>query len=258
MDDFNENLNENFNEGFDDDTPIVLKMDNVRGIFETQIISKSFIFMFVALLISAFAAFSINSLGISTFLLLGKGIYISFILQIGAAIGGKYAINKDDPTLVCVFYVAYAYLTGINLETLFATTSNMVVSTCLITAFLFIIMAFYGMVTDKNMGSVGTLLLMTSIGVILVVVVNVFIVDGGVANIIVNSVGVLFFVGMTAYDMYNIKNRMQQAKAENILVLALYGGFEIYIDFITMFIHMLGLLDRRGRRSRWSDFFRRY
>lgn len=248
---------DNFEENMENDEPIVIKMEQVMGLLETQIISKSFIFMFVALLISAFAAHSVN-LKVADELLNSKGIYISILIQIGAVLGGKRAITKNIPILVTVCYIAHSYLTGINLSVLFGGIANMAVTSIfVITAIVFLIMAIYGLVTDTNMSSLGTILLMVIVGVALAVLVNRFILKSGLAAIIVNCVGVLIFVGMTAYDMYMIKRRVKETKEENILVLALYGGFELYLDFIDIFVSLLSscIVNKRRRRlERWKEF----
>ena len=55
-------------------------------------------------------------------------------------------------------------------------------------------------------------------------------------------ISILIFLGYTAYDMQKIKRMKESGGAEDNL--AIIGAFELYLDFINLFIDLLRLLNR--------------
>lgn len=251
---------DNFREKIDSDKPIVIKMEQVMGLFETQIISKSFIFMSMALLISAISTYFVTA-DVAREIMLNKGIYVSVLLHIGAVIGGKYAIHKKRHVLVAMFYVLYSSLVGINLASLFGGFANkVIISVFIIVALVFILTAIYGFITDANMSCLGTVLLMVVVSVLLTVFFNIYIIESGILDFVSSCIGVFVFLCMIVYDMYMVKERIKEANENDVLALALYGGFEIYMDLLNMVISILNMgmeSKRRRRKERWNRFFGR-
>ena len=84
------------------------------------------------------------------------------------------------------------------------------------------------------------MLMMGLIGIILATVVNIFI-GSSMLNMIVSYVGVVVFVGLTAYDSQKIKNLLYQVDnmSEEAQKLALLGSLTLYLDFINLFLMLL-------------------
>ena len=115
-----------------------------------------------------------------------------------------------------------------------------------ITAGTFAAMAFIGYTTKTDLTSVGKIVLMALIGLIIATVVNVF-VKSTMFDIILSYVGVLIFVGLTAYDSQKIKQMLLQAPdaGEGAQKVALLGALSLYLDFINLFIYLLRIFGRR-------------
>jgi FtsH-binding integral membrane protein len=66
---------------------------------------------------------------------------------------------------------------------------------------------------------------------------------------IINYVGVIIFVGLTAYDTQKIKEMTQksiQSGNESIIPkLSVIGALTLYLDFINLFIKLLKLMGKR-------------
>ena len=62
---------------------------------------------------------------------------------------------------------------------------------------------------------------------------------------VISVVGVIIFVGLTAYDTQKIKRMVEYSNDTNVLTLALCGAFELYLDFINLFIKLLNLLGKK-------------
>ena len=108
-------------------------------------------------------------------------------------------------------------------------------------------MALIGYTTKTDLTSVGKLLFMALIGLVIATIVNMFI-GSSTMTMICSYVGVLIFVGLTAYDSQKIKQMLQQAPdaGEASQKLALLGALSLYLDFSNLFIYLLRIFgDRR-------------
>ena len=106
-------------------------------------------------------------------------------------------------------------------------------------------MAIYGLITDTDLSSVGNICLMGLIGIVLVGFVNIMVLDSEILDTFICCIGVMVFVGLTAYDTQKIKERVENTTDEDVLTLALFGGFELYLDFVNLFLKLLRLFGKR-------------
>ena len=144
-------------------------------------------------------------------------------------------------------FVAYSVLNGVTLSVIFlAYTMSSITSVFFITAGTFAAMAFVGFVTKKDLSSMGRILFMALIGLIIATVVNMFMRSTGLMMIL-NYVGVLVFVGLTAYDSQKIKQMLLMADntGEGAQKLALLGSLTLYLDFINLFLYLLRIFGTR-------------
>ena len=106
-------------------------------------------------------------------------------------------------------------------------------------------MALIGYTTKTDLSSMGKILFMALIGLIIATVVNIFVKSSGL-TMILSYVGVLIFVGLTAYDTQKIKQMLLQAPdaGEASQKIALLGALSLYLDFINLFIYLLRIFGR--------------
>ena len=88
---------------------------------------------------------------------------------------------------------------------------------------------------------------MALIGIIIATLVNVFFVKSSILDLGISYLGVLIFVGLTAYDTQKIKNMLLQAPdaGEQAQKYALLGALSLYLDFINLFIYLLRIFGKR-------------
>ena len=157
-------------------------------------------------------------------------------------------IHKMSFTSASLMFILYSLLTGVSLSTIFlAYTESSIAITFLITAGTFGTMSLVGFVTKKDLSKLGGILLMALIGLIIATVVNIFLVSDTLGWII-NYVGVLIFVGLTAYDTQKIKQMMREYGTdinEQTQKMALMGSLSLYLDFINMFLYLLRIFGNR-------------
>lgn len=217
----------------------------LKAILCEEVIFKSFLFMVGALLVTACAALTISPY-IAIQLLSGYNFYILLAAELGIVLVSNWALRKNNAILAGILFTAYSYLTGVTLSIIFMVyTTASIVAILGVTAGVFGIMAVYGLVTKRDLSSIGNLCLMGLIGIILVGFVNIFILKSTMLDTAISAIGVLIFVGLTAYDTQKIKKNVAMSNNQNVTSLALYGAFELYLDFINLFLKLLSLLGKR-------------
>ena len=164
--------------------------------------------------------------------------------ELALVFGLSAAINKLSLPLATLMFVLYSVVNGATLSFVFLVyTSTSIVNVFLITAITFAVMAAYGYFTKKDLTSWGRMLFMALIGLIIASIVNIFLKSSGM-NMVISYIGVLVFVGLTAYDSQKIKEMLMQAPdaGETMQKLALLGALSLYLDFINLFLYLLRIL----------------
>jgi FtsH-binding integral membrane protein len=149
-------------------------------------------------------------------------------------------------TAQMVFWV-FSVLMGLSMASIFLQfTGTSIARVFFITAGTFAAMSLYGYTTKKDLSSWGSFLFMGLIGIIIASLVNIFLQSSAMAFVI-SVVGVLVFVGLTAYDTQKIKAIYNEADdSETYTKKAINGAMNLYLDFINLFIMLLHLFgDRR-------------
>lgn len=218
---------------------------NLKTIASQEVVAKSFLFMVVALIITAVASFTTSPL-IAYRMLTGNGFFILLIAELAIVMVSNWAVSKNNAILAGILFAAYSYLTGVTCSILFvAYTTASVTIIFLVTAAIFAIMAIFGLVTKKDLSSAGSILMMGLLGIIIVSFVNLFLLKSSMLDTIICGIGVLVFVGLTAYDTQKIKRLVAVSNDGNVLTLALMGAFELYLDFINLFLKLLRLFGKK-------------
>ncbi len=149
-------------------------------------------------------------------------------------------------TAQTVFWV-FAAVMGISFATIFiAFTGASITRVFFITAGTFAGMSLYGYTTKKDLTGWGSFLFMGLIGIIIASIVNMFIASSAL-HFAISVIGVLVFVGLTAYDTQKIKEMYTESDdGETMGKKAIMGALRLYLDFINLFIMLLRLFgDRR-------------
>ena len=144
-----------------------------------------------------------------------------------------------------VFWI-FSGVMGLSMAYIFiAYTGASIARVFFITAGTFAGMSLYGYTTKKDLTGWGSFLFMGLIGIIIAMIVNIFL-QSGMLSFIISCVGVLVFVGLTAYDTQNIKNAYYAGDSNEVgSKKALLGALKLYLDFINLFILLLQLFGQR-------------
>lgn len=210
---------------------------------------KVYIWMTLALVITGITAYEVPTtpsiiMTIASNSALMWGLIIAEFVLVFAISG---AINRLSLTTATLLFVLYSVINGATLSFIFLLyTATSITSVFFITAGTFAVMAFIGYTTKTDLTSMGKILFMALIGIIIATVVNMF-VGSSTLQMIVSYIGVLVFVGLTAYDSQKIKQMLMMAPdtGETSQKLALLGALSLYLDFINLFLYLLRIFGAR-------------
>ncbi len=210
---------------------------------------KVYLWMTMALAITGFTAYGVaTSPGILQTIYANPavmwGIIIAELILVVTVSG---AINRLSLSVATLLFIVYSVLNGALLSSVFLVyTASSVATVFFITAGTFAAMALIGYTTKTDLSSMGKILLMALIGMIIATIVNLFVKSTGL-ELIISYIGVLVFVGLTAYDSQKIKQMLLQAPdaSEGAQKVALLGALSLYLDFINLFLYLLRIFGRR-------------
>ena len=210
---------------------------------------KVYLWMTMALAITGFTAYYVaTNETLITALVTNQILFWGLAIgELALVIGLTAAINRLSLTTATLMFVLYSVINGATMSFIFLLyTASSITSVFFITAGTFAVMALFGYFTKTDLTSMGKILMMALIGIIIATIVNIFTKSQGLA-VILNYLGVLVFVGLTAYDSQKIKQMLQMAPdaGEGAQKIALLGALSLYLDFINLFLYMLRIFGSR-------------
>ena len=204
---------------------------------------------FVALLTAKFAVISFEPLILSS---LGNSLYnsglawIVMLAPLGVVFYMSFGIAKMSASKAQTVFWVFASLMGLSLSwILLVYTGVSVARVFFITSATFGAMSIYGYTTKRDLTKFGSFLMMGLIGIIIASLVNIFL-KSAMMYFVISILGVLIFVGLTAYDTQKIKNMYSASDTVEISgKKAIMGALTLYLDFINLFIMLLRLFGQR-------------
>ncbi|WP_404401054.1 Bax inhibitor-1/YccA family protein [Pelagibacterium halotolerans] len=158
----------------------------------------------------------------------------------------SFGINKLSFSAAQGVFWGFAAAMGLSLSSIFLVyTDASIAKVFFITAATFGTMSLYGYTTKRDLTGMGSFLMMGLIGLIIAMVVNIFL-QSSMLDFAISAIGVLIFVGLTAYDTQKIKEAYVEGMGhESLGKLALMGALRLYLDFINLFLMLLRLFGNR-------------
>ncbi|MBO7557308.1 MAG: Bax inhibitor-1/YccA family protein [Bacteroidaceae bacterium] len=211
---------------------------------------KVYVWMALALVVSGLTAYYVAGSEQMLMAIFGNQItfWVLAIAEFGLVIGLTAALKKLSFPVAAIMFLLFSILNGVTLSAIFVVyTMSSIATTFFVTAGTFAAMAFIGYTTKKDLTKIGGILLMALIGLIIASVVNIFL-KNSMMDIVISAIGVLIFVGLTAYDAQKIKEMMLDCGTEvNDFTqkLAVFGALSLYLDFINLFLYLLRFLGKQ-------------
>lgn len=223
---------------------LIREKEQTAAVALPALMRKVYVWMTLALLITGFTAYGVaSSPGIISAIFANKMVVWGiFFAELGIVWYVSARIMRLSLMSATLLFVLYSVLNGLMLSFIFiAYTMTSIASVFFITAGTFAVMSLIGYFTKADLSSLGRILMMALIGLIIATLVNVFLLKDTGLGLILSYVGVLIFVGLTAYDTQKIKQMLMQADdvSEEAQKIALLGSLSLYLDFINLFLYLL-------------------
>ena len=172
--------------------------------------------------------------------------WLVMLAPLGIVFYMSFGINKMSSSKAQTVFWIFSALMGLSLSwILLVYTGKSVARVFFITSATFGAMSLYGYTTKRDLTKLGSFLMMGLIGIIIASLINIFM-KSSMMYFVISILGVLIFVGLTAYDTQKIKNMyVESDSGELIGKKAVMGALTLYLDFINLFIMLLRLFGQR-------------
>ncbi|MBW9212562.1 MULTISPECIES: Bax inhibitor-1/YccA family protein [Terrabacteria group] len=237
---------------FRDDMYTSSRADSVVKSYMTKVYG----FMAIALLLTAGVAYmgyqSLLNGGLVFELLKsgnGFGMWAIFLVQLGLAFGLSAGISRFPAWVNGLMMIVYSFVTGITFSVLpIIFEISTIYQAFIYASILFVSLAMVGTFTSVNLSKFSGILFS---GLVALVLINLlaFFIPSLYDHAWISYLGLVIFMGLTAWDAQKLKEYALVEGGENMQMnLAIYGAFELYLDFVNMFIYLLRILG--GGRSK--------
>lgn len=232
------------------DTKNITRENSVSKAAQSTLMRSVYTWMTLALVITGLTAmYMAKSLTLLNMMMQNSMMFWGLLIaEVALVMYLSVRINKISFTTATLLFIAYSILNGATLSILFLLyTMSSIATTFFVTAGTFGVMALYGYITKKDLTRIGNLCLMGVIGIIIATVVNIFI-NNSMMDMVISYIGVLLFIGLTAYDSQKIKHLLSSDDIEvneTTQKIAVMGALTLYLDFINLFIYLLRILGDR-------------
>ena len=158
----------------------------------------------------------------------------------------SFGINKLSSGTAQILFWVFSAVMGLSLSSIFMVyTDASIAKVFFISAATFGAMSLYGYTTKRDLTGVGNFLIMGLIGLVIASIVNIFLASS-MLDFAISAIGVLIFVGLTAYDTQKVKESYDSGLGAEVLQKsAVMGALNLYLDFINLFLMLLRLFGNR-------------
>ena len=205
-----------------------------------------FNYMTMALGVSGLIAYGVGSSPEALMAIWGSPIkWLVILAPLGMALLMGFGINSMSSYMAKVCLAIFAGLMGLSLSSIFAVfTMASIAQVFFISAATFGTTALWGYTTKRDLSNMGSFLMMGLFGIIIAGLVNVFL-QSSALQMVCSAIGVLIFVGFTAYDMQQIKDTYHVLDGDDREKAGVLGALNLYLDFVNIFINLLQLIGDR-------------
>lgn len=208
---------------------------------KNELYPKVFTWLFIGLLVTFITGYALSiNMGLLSSLLTGGSYIFLIIAELAVAIFFSVRLPKMSKMTAIICYLLYSFMTGITFSTIFiAFAMESIMLVFVVTAIIFGIFALIGYTTKKNLASWSTFLLMALLGVIVTSIINIFL-QIPQLDFIITLISIVVFIGYIIFDM----KRVEFLANINEESGPIYGAFQLYLDFINLFLDLLKLLGK--------------
>lgn len=206
-----------------------------------QLLSKTFLWMFVGLLVTFLTGYIVSINENMVLSIFGGPIFwLVIILEFALVIYFSARVHKMKPITAKICFLLYSFVSGLTFSSVFIGFEiGSVMYVFLIAAVTFAIFGAIGYFINVDLNRIGTYLIMALFAIIVCCLVNLFLANS-TFDLIISIIALLVFFGFTAYDIQGVKILGNSGIDHD--VVAINGAFQLYLDFINIFLHLLSII----------------
>ena len=206
-----------------------------------RLLSKTFLWMFVGLLVTFLTGFIVSKNENMLLSIFGGPVFwIIILLEFALVIFFSARVHKMKPLTAKLCFLVYSFVSGLTFSSVFVGFEvSSVIYVFLIAAVIFAIFGALGFLTNIYLTKIGVYLIMGLFAIIICCFINLFFFNA-TFDLIISIIALLIFFGFTAYDIQKLKI-LSNAGMDNDVV-AINGAFQLYLDFINIFLHLLSIV----------------
>ena len=222
--------------------PITVSRDRAEVRVNTYVRSV-YNWMCIGLAVTGFLAYYVANNDSMRNMISGGMLWVIIIAELGLVFAISGMIDRMSAGTATALFVLYSALNGAMLSSIFVVySSSSIASTFFICAGTFLGCSIYGWTTKRDLTSIGGFMMMGLIGIVIASLVNIFM-GSAMVNAVISYIGVIVFVGLTAYDTQKIKDMaLSQPDGLDGAAIrkgAILGALSLYLDFINLFLMLL-------------------
>lgn len=210
---------------------------------------QTFLWMGVGLLLTTITAFFMVATGLALEILFMNG-YMHLVLivaQLGVVVAFSSRLFKASITSTRIMFAVYSILTGVTFSVLgYLFNTDTIAIAFGVTVVYFGALVVIGFTTKMNLMRLAPILM---VGLIVLIIFNVLamFINLSAMTMMMSSIGLILFTGLTAYDTQKMKKLYIQYQGDEEMLprLSMYSAFELYLDFINIFLYILRLLGNK-------------
>lgn len=220
--------------------------------------AKTFLLMFVGLLVTFGVAFFLGYTYPGMMLLvrgyLAIGSYLFLILavaEIAVVIALTALLHKISAAAATGCFLLYSCLTGATFATLFILYDlETMIFAFGLAALYFGGMAIFACLTHMDLSNFRPILVGGLIFLLAANLIMLFIPGLEVMDQVICSIGVVIFLGYTAYDTQKMRQLYYTFEGNEAMreKAAVYFALQLYLDFVNLFLYILKLLGKKNKK----------
>ena len=206
-----------------------------------QLLSKTFLWMFLGLFVTFLTGYIVSINENMVLSIFGGPIFwLVIILEFVLVIFFSARVHKMKPITAKICFLLYSFVSGLTFSSVFIGFEiGSVMYVFLIAAVTFAIFGAIGYFIHMDLNKIGTYLIMALFAILICCLVNLFLANS-TFDLIISIIALLVFFGFTAYDIQKVKILGNSGIDHD--VVAINGAFELYLDFINIFLHLLSII----------------
>ncbi|MDC4185093.1 Bax inhibitor-1/YccA family protein [Loigolactobacillus coryniformis] len=215
-----------------------------------QYLTKVYGYMSLGVAVSALVSFlALTIYRVQFVTLIGNNpimLYALIFLELAFVMGTSFKASRGG-ALSFVLFMGFAVINGLTLALTLSFYSVANITTAFVAATgTFGAMALYGSLTKRNLAGIGQMAFAALIGLLVATLVNLFL-RNPMVDYIFSFIGVIIFIGLTAWDSQRIKMMyVQNAGRADLNGLAIMGALQLYLDFVNLFLFFLRIFGIGG------------